>query len=109
MDHIAPDQEDDNHFFHVLTQGQDSDSSQEDIHSSQGVLQQAQHSPSGPTPPVTQAESTQVSAIDQGCSFWTESAPIWSGEDSSPPPPSRPQRIAGLPQGGAFWTTFLMH
>ena len=83
MDHIAPDQEDDNHFFHVLTQGQDSDSSQEDIHSSQGVLQQAQHSPSDPTLPVTQAESTQVSAIDQGCSFWTESAPIWSGKIAS--------------------------
>ena len=102
MAHIAPDEDEDSHFLHVLTEGHDSDSSEGQIQSGQDLLQQAPSSPSGLMLPVSQADFTQASAIDQGCSFFTTSAQVHSEQDTSPPPPParRPQRIAGLHRGG---------
>ena len=100
MSHIAPDQDEDNHFLHVLTEGHDSDSSDDQIQSGQDLLQQAHSSPSGFLLPISQADSPQASAMDQGSSLCTTSAQIHSEQGSSPP--SRPQRIAGLQQRGGI-------
>ena len=85
MAHIAPDEDEDSHFLHVLTEGHDSDSSEGQIQSGQDLLQQAPSSPSGLMLPVPQADFTQASAIDQGCSFFTTSAQVRSEQDTSPP------------------------
>ena len=61
------------------------------------MLQQAPSSP-----PVPQADSPQASAMDQGCSVFSTSAQVHSEQDSSPPPASRPQRIAGLHHRGGI-------
>ena len=84
MAHIAPDEDEDSHFLHVLTEGHDSDSSEGQIQSGQDLLQQAPSSPSGLILPVPQADSTQASAIDQGCSFFTTSAQVHSEQDTPP-------------------------
>ena len=101
MSHIAPDQDEVNQFLHVLTEGHDSDSSDEQIQSGQDLLQQAHSSPSGFLLPISQADSAQASAMDQGCSVFTTSAQIHSEQDTSLTP-SRPQRIAGLQQRGGI-------
>ena len=80
MDHIAPDQDDDNQLFHVLTEGHDSDSNEEQIQSGQDVLQQASSSP-----PVPQADSPRHQQ-------WTKVAVFSlhyhkSIQSKTPPPP----------------------
>ena len=93
MAHIAPDQDEDN-FFHVFTEDHDSDSSEEQIQAGQDLVQQATSSP-----PVPQTDSPQASTMDQGYSAFSTSAQVHS--EQTPPPASRPQRIAGLHhQGG---------
>ena len=67
MAHIAPDQDDDNQFFHVLTEGHDSDSSEEQIQSGQGVLQQAPppHHPQADSPRHQQWTKVAVFSLHQ--------------------------------------------
>ena len=106
MSAIAPDQEDDNQLFNVLTESQDSESSGEDqIPTNQNVLQQVQSTGSGSTLPEPTAP--QDPSLQQGCSFWphTVSPSIQSSpaahlndSDDSSPTASRPQRISGCPQ-----------
>ena len=69
MSAIAPDQEDDNQLFNVLTESQDSESSGEDqIPTNQNVLQQVQSTGSGSSLPEPTAP--QDPSLQQGCSFW---------------------------------------
>ena len=105
---IGPDQDDDNQFFSVLTEPQDSESSGEDqIPSNPSVLQPVLPTVSESTltepPSQSPAQPHQDPSLLQSCSFWSHSL---SPSQSSPaaqtsalpdtsPIPRHPQRISG--------------
>ena len=108
MSALAPDQEDDNQLFNVLTEPLDSDSSGEvQIPTNQTALQQVQSTGPGITLPEPSSTSPQNPSLQQGCSFWhhsistsiqTSPADHMNDSDGSFPIASRPQRISGCPQ-----------
>ena len=112
---IGPDQDEDNQFYSVLTEPQDSESSGEElIPTNQSVLQPVHPTVSDSTLPEPLPQSPQNPSLLQSGSLWTHSlspsqmspAAQTSGSLDTSPIASRPQRISGCPQQDMAYDVF---